>query len=414
MRALRLEVSPLRFLAGRSLGKVTDAVLFGRLSGLRWSELEPPPPPGPRWVRLRVLLGGICGTDLGVLSFSASPVMEPFVSFPAVPGHEILARVEEVGPDVRGVEPGDRVVVDPVVSCTVRGFGEGERCSSCAVGLPATCERSGEESERGGPGGTLAPGAFIGYHRDLPGGWGEGMVAHESQLHRVPEGIRDRAAVLVEPLSIAVHAVLRSRPVAGPVLVIGSGAIALAVIWALRATGFRERIVAQVKREHEARLARRLGADRTVSPGPEARQALVDTGAQAYMPMWGEEVYAGGGFVTIFDCVGTAGSLRQALRFAGARGRIVLLGCAAEIRRLDLTFVWGRELAVEGSVGYGREKWEGAERHTFEVTMEMLERSGAPVADLVTHVFPLSQYREALSAAMDHRRSGAIKVLLEP
>jgi threonine dehydrogenase-like Zn-dependent dehydrogenase len=241
------------------------------------------------------------------------------------------------------------------------------------------------------------------------------MVAHESQLFPVDDAMDDNTAVLIEPLAVGMHAVLRMRPWGdGPVLVVGSGPIALGTIWSLRAAGYEGELVAQIKRGHEADIARALGATSVVSPGDEARQALVDTGAQGYMPIVGDEVYAGGGFPLIFDCVGSKITLQQALRFAAPRGRIVMLGCAAELKKLDLTFVWARELAVKGFVGYGREEWEGGHAHTFRITHDLLVQTAAPVQPMVTHVFPLGQYQDALSAAANRRKSKSIKVLLDP
>lgn len=413
MRGVQFDVSVRGFLTARSLGRVSESAVFGRLSGLAMESVQPPELPGSDWLRLRVLLAGICGSDIGYLTYSSSPAMEPFGSFPAVLGHEILAEVVEVGPGVTGVEPGQRVVVDPLISCAVRGYEA--PCPSCAAGLPGTCERAGEEAPRTVGGRPLAPGLTLGYHRDLPGGWGETIVAHRSQVFPVPPELDDREAVLTEPLSIGMHAALRSRPLGdGPVLVIGSGPIALGTIWALRSAGFEGIIVGQTKRPHEARLARRAGASRVVSPGHEARQALVDTGASAYQPIVGPEVYSGGGFPLVFDCVGSRTSIDQSLRYAAPRGRVVLLGCAGELAKLDLTFLWAREIEVRGFVGYGRESWDGRDVHTFEITLEQLRRGGGAVRELVTHVFPLEQYRDALSAAADHRRSGAVKVVLEP
>ncbi|MBW2255845.1 MAG: zinc-binding dehydrogenase, partial [Deltaproteobacteria bacterium] len=251
--------------------------------------------------------------------------------------------------------------------------------------------------------------------RDLPGGWGEQLVAHQSQLHPVSDNLADAVAVLIEPLSIPVHALLRSPPQGNePVLVIGSGPIALGAVWALRATGFRGSIVTQAKRPHEAALAKALGADEVVTPGPEALRALLDTGARAYQPTLGPEVYRGGGFSTVFDCVGSASSVDQALCFARSRGRIMLLGCAGMLRNIDLTPLWARELQVLGYFVYGTETWRGEARHTFEVTQQLLLETDAPVGDLVTHHFALDRYREALRAAADHARSGAIKVVLHP
>jgi threonine dehydrogenase-like Zn-dependent dehydrogenase len=342
--------------------------------------------------------------------------MEPFGSFPATLGHEILAVVESVGSSVSRVAPGDRVAVDPMLSCEVRGHSGEAVCPSCRIGRHGTCEMAGEEGALTLAGGrTLSPGLTIGYHRDLPGGWGERMVAHESQLFPLDPRVSSRAAVLMEPLSIGVHAVLNA-PLGRDdrVLVIGSGPIALGTIWAIRATGFGGTLVAQTKRAHEAALARALGASGVIAPGVEARDALVATGAHAYQPIVGDEVFAGGGFAKVFDCVGSRSSVGQSLRYASPRGTVALLGCAGELRRLDLSFVWSRELNVRGFVGYGAEEWRGAKRHTMEVTQELMAESSAPLERLVTHVFPLSQYRDALSVAANHGRHDAVKVVLTP
>ncbi|MBI4538032.1 MAG: alcohol dehydrogenase catalytic domain-containing protein [Gemmatimonadetes bacterium] len=415
MRAIAFSVSIPRYLVGRTFRRISDRAVFGRVSGVRLAEVPDPPLPGPHWVRLEVMLSGICGSDIGNLTFRASPAMEPFASFPAVLGHEILGRVVEVGAAVSRVRPGQRVVVDPVISCAVRGYDGAAWCRSCRGGLPATCERAGEEGPLVVDGRPLARGLTIGYHRDLPGGWSEGMIAHESQLYPVADELDARAAALIEPLSIGVHGALRLGPAADdPVLVIGSGPIALGTIWALRATGFEGLLIAQTKRRHEAELAAVFGATQVVAPGDPAREALIGTGASAYLPLVGPEVYAGGGFTLIFDCVGSAVSLDQALRFAAARGRIVVLGCAGRLRNLDLTFLWARELEVRGVLCYGRESWRGMALHTFEVTHQLLCETAAPVARMVTEIFPLEHYRDALSAAAHHGRSGAVKVLLAP
>jgi len=416
VKALRFNVTVPGFLIARSLGRVTESAVFGRLSGLRLTQVAETLLPGSSWASLRVLGCGICGSDLGNLSYESSPSMEPFGSFPATLGHEILAVVESVGSGVSRVAPGDRVAIDPMLSCGVRGHSGEAVCPSCRAGRHGTCEMAGEEGALTLAGGrALGPGLTIGYHRDLPGGWGERMVAHESQLFRLDPRVSSRAAVLMEPLSIGVHAVLNAPPTRNDrVLVIGSGPIALGTIWALRATGFGGTVIAQTKRAHEAALASALGASEVVAPGVEAREALVATGAHAYQPIVGDEVFAGGGFTKVFDCVGSRSSVDQSLRYASPRATVVLLGCAGELRRLDLSFLWSRELNVRGFVAYGVEDWRGARRHTMEVTQELILESGAPLERLVTHVFPLSQYRDALSVAANHGRHEAIRVVLTP
>jgi len=415
MKGVVFDVSVPRFIVAKTVGRVTDSAFYGLLSGLRLRDLPALELPGPHWVELEVIAGGICGSDLGNLTYDSSPAMEPFGSFPAVLGHEILGRVKSVGDAVTRVGVGQRAAVNPAISCTTRGYSTTDRCPSCASGYHFTCERAGEEARTMVAGRHLSAGAMIGYHRDLRGGWGETVIAHESQVFAVGDELSDNAAVLMEPFSIAMHAVLQSPPREHqPVLVIGSGAIALATVWAIRATGFEGSVLAQVKRSHEKELALAMGASEVVEPGPEARQALVETGASAYMPIVGAEVFSGGGFPVVYDCVGNDSSLAQSLRFASPRGQIVVIGCVGELRKLDLTFLWARELRVRGSVGYGQETWRGERRHTFEITHDLLVETAAPVHDLVTHAFPLHQYRDALRAAANHRRSGAVKVILVP
>ena len=415
MRAVSFNLSIPRYMLGRTVGRVWDGAVFGGLSGLRLRDMPTPELPGPSWVELEVLACGICGTDVGNLTFQASPILEPFASFPAVLGHEIVARVVRTGEAVTRVEAGERVVVDPLMSCTARGYDGAEQCASCVAGMVALCARSGERGRVEMRGSALAPGITIGYHRDLPGGWGERMIAHETQLFPVDDALDDQAAALIEPLSIGIRAVLRSPPGPGDsVLVIGSGAIALSTIWALRALGHPNPVLAQIKRDHEAALATRLGATNVVTPGDRARGALLDTGARAYRPMVNPEVYAGGGFSVIYDCVGSRHSVDQSLRYAAPRGRIVMLGCAAVLPRIDLTLLWARELSVQGVVGYGLETWRGETLHTFAITQRLLRDGDRAVADMVTHTFPLDHYRTALAAARHHGRSGAIKVLFTP
>ena len=415
MRALRFGISVPRFVLGKSLGKVADWAVFGGPSGLNLADVPEPALPGPEWVGLEVIACGVCGSDIGTLTYRTSPVLEPFTSFPAVLGHEILARVASVGAGVTRVRIGDRVAVDPTISCEVRGRAQADRCPSCAQGRSATCTRAGESGGPSPSGAPLARGFMLGAHRDLPGGFGDKLVAHQSQLFAIPPGLDDQTAALTEPLSIGVHAALQVRPdPAVPVLVIGSGPIALGTVWAVKALGHEGPLIAQTRRPHEAALARELGASATAAPGAEAREALLGTGASAYQPIIGPEVFAGGGFPVVFDCVGSPESLNQALRYVAPRGRVVLLGCAAQMNALDLTFLWARELIVQGFLCYGTESWRGEQLHTFEVTHRLLAESRAPVAKLVTHTFPLKDYRQALAAAAHHAQSGAVKVVLVP
>ena len=110
MKGVTFNVSVPHFLLAKTAGRISDSALYGLLSGVKMSDLPEPQLPGSDWVKIEVVAGGICGSDISNLTYSASPAMEPFGSFPAVLGHEILARVIEVGPSVCRVEVGQRVV----------------------------------------------------------------------------------------------------------------------------------------------------------------------------------------------------------------------------------------------------------------------------------------------------------------
>ena len=403
MQGLRYRFSIPNYLAARADQRLgARRVRSGRIPGLEEVRIAPPELPGADWLRVRPRLSGICGSDLALLLGKSSPALSPFSSFPAVLGHEVVADVVETGAEAVEVAAGDRVVVDPVIACAMRRL---EPCPSCARGEPGLCTQSAE--------GALAPGMLIGFCRDLPGGWGEEMVVHRSQAHAVPAVLSDEAAVLVEPLSVALHAVLKHPPDPGcRVLIVGAGTIGLLVLAALRLLDRDVDVTILVRHPVQATMAEKLGADR-VSSG-DAGQAAVDVaGARRYRPIAGRPVYAGG-FDWVYDCVGSARSLDEGLRVAGPRGNVVLVGCAGVVPRLDCTFVWARELRVTGSYVYGREASLPDAPHTFRLALGLLaERPDHPLPELVTHRFPLRRWREAMATSLRRGRSGVIKAAFD-
>jgi threonine dehydrogenase-like Zn-dependent dehydrogenase len=334
-----------------------------------------------------------------MLKNTSSPAMSPFVSFPVIPGHEIVADIVEIGPASGGFPVGQRVVVNPVISCHIRGL---TPCKSCASGEPGLCVNAAE--------GKLAPGMLLGFCRDVAGGWAEELVVHRSQVFPVPDPLSDPTAVLVEPLSVAVHAVLKAPPPPdSKVLIVGAGSIGLLVLAALRLTGNRSHITVLARHPIQEKMALKFGADVVMRGVSAGDAALQQTGAKRYKPIKGKPVYAGG-FDWIFDAVGSANSVDDSLRVAGPRGQVVLVGCAGELPRLDLSFVWARELQITGCYVYGKEPaYDGA--HTFEVAMRLLtEHPDFPLSELVTHTIPLANWREAMRLSLKRGSHGAIKV----
>jgi L-iditol 2-dehydrogenase len=402
---LRLGASGLNQRVLRLVGGRLPAVTAGWMPWLTLSRYPTPALPGPDWARIRPTLAGICGSDTSLLTGRASPILSPFASFPAILGHEVVGVVEEAGAGA-GVAAGQRVVVDPIISCFVRGL---DPCVACRDGLPALCRRAAE--------GSLSPGMLIGYCRDLPGAWSEAMLAHATQLYPVPDVVSDEAAVLVEPLACSLHAVLAARPGAGEkVLVVGGGTIGLGVLVALRLVDPDADVSIVVRHTRQAALAANLGASRVVLDrgGDGAQRAAVDvTGARAYRPIVGRAVLTGG-FDLVFDGVGSRGSVDASLRVVAPRGRLVLLGTAGELEHVDLTLAWARELRMIGSYVYGREASLPGAPHTFDYLLDRLAQPEAPpVAELVTHRFGLDRWREALAVATGRRRHASIKVVFD-
>jgi len=388
----------------RLVGGWLPRLLGGRTPWLSLGSNPSAPLRGPDWVRLRPVLSGICGSDFAVLDGSVSAILSPFSSFPAVLGHEVLARVTEVGESVRGLQVGDRVVLDPAIGCVPRQL---EPCAACAAGLPSLCLRAAE--------GSLAPGMLVGFCRDLPGGWSDELQAHQDRLFKLPDELSDEVGVLIEPFSVALHAVLAAPPRAGDrVVVLGGGTLGQCTVAALGMAAPQADVTLVARHPMQLALGQRLGATRVVrgSAGNAAPQAAVQhAGARGYHPISGPPVLAGG-FGQVYDCIGSGESLDAALRVAAPRGRVILVGTLAEVDHLDLTLAWARELDVHGTYVYGRETGLEGEPHTFEAAFKLLAQHPAlPLAELVTHRFPLEDWPAALHAAIDRRRSGALKVV---
>jgi len=408
LKGLVFALSIPRYAVAKAMGGRFPGLHYGRGSCLSMREVPEPKPPDPEWVELRPRLTGLCGSDMATIFFKASPVLEPFNSFPAVLGHEILAELPAGGERRGALEPGQRVVVNPLLPCRLRGVHP--PCPPCASGQENGCELTAE--------GHLAPGLMLGFHRDLPGGMGERLVAHPSQLHPVPDGIPDEVAVMVEPLAVSTHAVLKNLPRdEDRVLIIGGGPVAFASLWALRALGSKCHVTLLTTEGYQLELAKSLGADEVLRASrddfEEAEAVARLTRARVYRPVIGPPAMTGG-FEMVFDCVGSQASLQDALRYCRALGKVVLLGGAGQLPRIDWSTVWKNELTIAGSYTYGPERFRGRTAHTFQVVLELLEkREGPDPRPLVTHLFKLSEYGKAIEANLHRGAHRSVKTVFD-
>jgi L-iditol 2-dehydrogenase len=395
------------YLASRAAGLVSSRWLTGPGRCTRLQDVPVPALPADDWVRVRTRLGGICGSDLNLVRLDVSPSTSPFSSFPFVIGHENVGVIEEAGPAAGDLRVGERVVVNPLLSCVPRGIDPA--CHHCASGRPSRCENFTV--------GRLPAGMLLGTTRSLGGSWGEAYVAHVSQIVRVPERVSDRGAVLLEPLATVMAPILDHPPADGAqVLVIGGGSIGLLTVAALRALAPGVQLTALARHRFQAEHAERLGAHHVVVPreaGDYYRSLSDLTGGRLLRPILGPRIHIGG-FDHSYVCVGNSRAVDDALRFTRAGGHVVMLGNVAQLPKVDWTPLWLKELTVRGSLCYGRHAHGGTTRHAFDVGMQLLAEGLADAIEpLVTDVFPLHRFEEALARSMTKSRHPSIKIVFD-
>ncbi len=398
MRTIYLEKNIPKALLIKALRPLWPNVVFTALSPTRDVEFPDPPLPGPRWVRLRNRLCGVCASDLHLLNVEADPKAAP-VALPGTArvylGHEVVSEVTEVGPGVTDLHVGDRVIMDAeAANCLNQEIDPS--CDRCREGNVALCENA--SLGRGGQG--------------VGGGWGDGYIAHETTVHRVPDVLDDETAALIEPLAVGVRAALRHLPNAGDkALVVGSGIIGLAVVQAVRALQPDCQITAMARYPQQIEMARRLGADEVVAQEEPYSAVERITGARLYKGMFNNRMLLGG-YDVVYDCVGSPKTLQDSLRWARAGGTVVLAGVRLEPMHVDLTPIWYQEVDLVGLYAHGTESWNGSTQSTYDLTVRLLQEGKLRTDGLITHCYPLEQWRTAVRTAMD-KRSGAIKVVLD-
>ena len=384
MKALQFRRSVPRFAAARIAGELA-AGAGAKVGPLKLVDIDEPSLPGPGWQRVRPRLSGICGSDLSTIDGRASRYFEPIVSFPFVPGHEVVGELDD----------GRRVVVEPVLSCATRGIDP--PCSFCAAGETGRCQNLAH--------GHVGAGLQTGYCEDTGGGWSTSMVAHESQLHAVDDALDDESAVLIEPTACAVHAVLRAHvPAGGIVAVIGAGTLGLTVVAALTRFAEPGQVIVAAKHPEQRDAARRLGAHDVVAPSELARAVRRADRCQVL----GDRL--SGGAHVVLDCVGGDATIDQSLTVARPGGRVVLVGMPGHVG-VDLAPLWQREVELVGAYAYGTEHLNGREAHTFDLAAELVANAG--LGRLVSASYPLEQYREGIDHAANAGRRGATKIVFD-
>lgn len=377
---------------------------------MRLMEVDRPRLLGPDWVIAKTRLTGICGSDAKQVFMDFGNVegtsLGAWFSLPQILGHEVVATVEELGREARGLRVGQRVVLNPWLSCAPRGVSP--LCPSCQGGDLSLCEHFAD--------GRVAPGIHTGTSRDASGGYAEYLPAHDSMLFPLPEDISDEVAVFADPFAVSLHSVTRNPPpLGGRVLIYGHGALgtcANAIVHALYPTvdvAVVARFPAQVA------LAKKLGASLILDPGDRLAilERVTDWARGKLVPsMLGLPMAHPGGIDVVYDTVGKAETLEIGVRVLKARGTLVQSGVHGP-ERWDTSPLYFKELRLTGSNAFGMEEVEGVRRHGIPQYLELVRAGRVDLSSMLTHTFRLAEWHEAFTALARQGESGAIKVAFD-
>jgi threonine dehydrogenase-like Zn-dependent dehydrogenase len=320
-----------------------------------------------------------------------------------------VGEVVSLGPEASGFDAGDRVVLNPWLSCKPRGIEP--ICPSCEAGDLSLCWSFTV--------GDISAGIHTGVAADATGGYAELLPAHSSMLHRVPDGVPDEQAVFADPFSVSLHAITHNPPPpGGKALVWGAGSLGCCAVAILRALYPDVEVAVVARFPQQAALAKELGAHLVTmhEPAADVLETLAQWSGgvmrrhpdQPGLPMCHP------GFVDVaYDTVGKPDSAAISARLLTTRGTIVKAGVHAPAR-----WEWSpldfKELRWVGSNAFGIETVDGVRKHAMEHYLDLVEAGDVDLGAMLTHVFSLADWRDAFCAIADQENSGAIKVAIKP
>jgi (R,R)-butanediol dehydrogenase / meso-butanediol dehydrogenase / diacetyl reductase len=318
----------------------------------------PKPSAGTSEVVLKVHDCGICGSDLHACQYGMG--MPPG----SIMGHEFCGEVHEIGASVRGFEVGQRVAALPFVACG--------SCDRCRRGMEIHC--------------TKLRGLGLG---QMPGGYAEYVACDATSLFKLPDNVSSREGALVEPLSVGLHGVKRSRLEKGmTVIVMGAGPIGLATLtWA---KGKGATVVVSELAAGRGELALKLGADVVVNPNEHKP-------ADKVREMTGHSPEL------VFECIGVKGTLGSAVDMVGPRGQVVVVGVCMEPDEIQPIQCIMKEVSINFALAY--------DRSDFDETIAALTTGKIKPQPMVTDIITVEQVPE-MFAALRHPGAHA-KVLVE-
>ncbi len=320
----------------------------------------PDPIAGPGELVVRVKACGICGSDL-----HAATSAKANLALGTVMGHELAGVVDRIGPNVNGFEPGDPVVVMSYLAC-------GE-CASCRAGIGVRCEAM----------------TLVGFG-EAPGGYAELIKTRPGSVFKIPPTMSFRAAATVEPLVVGLHGLRRARFQAGETCVImGAGSIGLMTLLWARFAGARAIVVSELLLDRRE-VALKLGADAAIDPRMHSPSATMQR-------------LTGAGPNVVFECIGEAGTMAQAISHAPRGGRVTILGVSMEDDGFPPGLAMSKELEINFSLGL--------EPGEIETAIAVLASGRLSTDPMITHTVGIEDLPRAFAALS--RPTRQTKVMLE-
>lgn len=305
------------------------------------------PIPQPDEVLIQVKRIGVCGSDIHVYHG-----VHPYTSYPIVQGHEVSGVIAEVGQEVKGFALGDKVVFMPQVTC-------GE-CYPCRHGMYHICDSL----------------KVMGFQTD--GAAQEYFPVRAEMVLKLPKSITIDQAAMIEPVSVAVHALSRYGSLDGlNVLVLGAGTIGNLVAQVANASGAKKVLITDVS-DYKLQKTRQCGLEYAINPQQvDISQVILNTFGPDKADL-------------ILECVGIQDTITQAVENARKGSTIIVIGVFDKKPAVDLGLVQDRELSLVGTLMYQKKDYERA--------IELVSNGKLYLDQMITHRFAFKDYLEAYKA----------------
>ena len=342
-----------------------NAAVLYKPYDIRLEEVETPRI-GADQVLVRVRAVGICGSD--VHYYKTGRAGMHVVKEPLILGHECSGEIAEIGGDVEGFKPGDRVVIEPGFPC--------RRCFYCKTGRYNLCE---DIRFYGTP---PVNGAFCEY-----------VAADADFVYKMPENLTFEEGSMIEPLSVGIHATRRGHITAeDTVAILGSGPVGLLTLQAVRARGATNIYVTDI-RDYLLEYARRLGATETINAQREDPVKRI------------MELTDGRGADVVIEAAGSIEAGRQTFEIVRRGGRIVIIGVFPKTEfAVRMTDFVDKELTVYGVFRYA---------NTYPTALSLVSAGKIELKPLITHVFTLDEIQRAMEVA-EKKIGNPVKVIVKP